>query len=521
MSENRKIVKGAGLVGGLTLISRIFGLVRDMVIARFFGATMAADAFFVAFRIPNVLRRLFAEGALTVSFIPIFKEAQLKEGREKAREISDVVFTFLSLILAIIVIFAIIFAPEIVKVIAFGFDSPEKYELTVYLTRITFPYLFLICLVALSMGILNSEGHFAAPAMAPILLNISIIIAAFFLSPFLDEPVVSLAIGVLLGGVLQVLLQIPFVRKAGYFPRINLNFSHPALRKLLLLMGPAVFGIAVYQLNIFITTILATLLPEGSVSYLYYADRFFQLPLGIFVISLATAVLPTMSEQVSSGRMDNMRESLSFSLKIILFITLPAAAGLIAISVPVFSIFFQRGEFDYETTLKTASALKYYALGLWAIGGIKIIVPAFYAMQDMKTPVRAAFMAFGANIVFSVILMGPLDHGGLALATTLSALLNLAILLSIIASKVGKVIDKSVIISFVKSLIAAVVTGVVAYYISTFADWKINGINSEKVIILTGSIVTGVIAYLISSFLLRSEEVGYIRKVLKEKRKTR
>lgn len=518
MSENRKIVKGASLVGALTFVSRIFGLIRDIVIASFFGATMAADAFFVALRIPNVLRRLFAEGALTVSFIPIFKEAQISGGKREAKEISDIVFTFLSLLLALIVLFAIFFAPQIVKVIAIGFDRPEKFDLTVYLTRIIFPYLFFVCLVAFSMGILNSEGYFAAPAMAPILLNISIISAAFFISPLLDEPIVGLAIGVIIGGILQVLLQIPYIRKLGYFPSINFNFSHPALKKLLFLMAPAVFGIAVYQFNIFITTIIATFLPEGSVSYLYYADRFFQLPLGIFVISLATAVLPTMSEQVATGRLDDMRDSLSFSLRIIFFVTLPAAAGLIAISEPVFSLFFQRGAFDYDTTLKAAEALRYYALGLWAIGGMKIIVPAFYAMQDMKTPVWAAFAAFIANIVFSLLLMGPLLHSGLALATTLSALLNMVILLLLISKKVGDIFNSSVITTFIKSLIASVITAMVAYSVTLMTDWQVDGFNIEKIIVILGAIISGAAVYFILSFLLKSEEMTFILKMIKKKR---
>lgn len=520
MSENRKIVKGAGLVGGLTLISRLFGLARDMVIASFFGATMAADAFFVAFRIPNVLRRLFAEGGLTVSFIPIFKEYEVKGDRASAKVVCDVVFTFFSLLLVIVVVLAVIFAPFIVKGIAPGFDSLEKYNLTVYLTRLVFPYLFFICVWALYMGILNSVGHFSAPAASPILLNLSIIAMAVIVGPLLETPVVSLALGVIVGGILQVALQIPYLKRAGYLPSINFNFSHHALKRLLRLMVFALFGTTVYQINIFISTILASLLPEGSVSYLYYADRFFQLPLGIFVISLATAVLPTMSEQVASGRLDDMRHSLSFSLRIILFITLPAAAGLVALDIPIVSLFFQRGEFDYLSTVKTADALRYYAIGLWAIGAMKIITPAFYSMKDMKTPVWAAFAALIANIILSVVLMGPLLHGGLALATSLSALLNLAILLVVISSKVGKVIDRSVIISFFKSLMASISTGVAAYYISTFADWKISGVNSGKIVVVTSSMLAGVVVYLFSSFLLKSEEVGYILRVLKGRKKT-
>lgn len=517
MSENLKIIKGAGLVGSFTTLSRIFGLLRDMVIARFFGASMATDAFFVAFRIPNILRRLFAEGALTVSFIPVLKEAQVREGKVEAKRISDIVFTFLSITLVFVVIAGIILAPFIVKLIAPGFTSPDKVELTTYLTRITFPYIFLICMVAFAMGVLNSVGRFAAPAAAPVLLNISIIFSAIALSPLFDEPVTALSFGVLAGGVLQVLLQIPSMKKEGYLPSINFDFKHPALKKLLLLMAPALFGIAVYQLNIFVSTIIASFLPEGSVSYLYYADRFFQLPLGIFVISLATAILPTMSDQAASNRLEDMRHSLAFSLKVIFFVTLPAAAGLIAVSVPVFSLFFQRGEFDYETTVNTALALQFYALGLWAIGGVKIIVPAFYAMQDMKTPVKAAFFAFIANIILSLVLMGPLKHGGLALATSLSSLLNFIVLLVIIRKRVGAIIDRSVVYSFIRSIVASVITGLVAGFICGMGNWESDGITMVKAGVLSAAIGSGMLSYFLFSILFRSEEMNYILDMLKKR----
>ncbi|MBE9536658.1 MAG: murein biosynthesis integral membrane protein MurJ [Proteobacteria bacterium] len=517
MSENRKIISSAGLVGSFTTLSRIFGLVRDMVIARFFGASMATDAFFVAFRIPNILRRLFAEGALTVSFIPVLKEAQVKEGHAEAKRISDIVFTFLTIILAFVVITGILLAPIIVKLIAPGFTSPDKYELTVYLTRIIFPYIFLICIVAFAMGVLNSVGRFAAPAAAPVLLNISIIFSAIALSPLFDQPVVALSVGVLAGGVLQVLLQIPSMKKEGYLPSISFDFKHPALKKLLLLMAPALFGIAVYQLNIFVSTIIASFLPEGSVSYLYYADRFFQLPLGIFVISLATAILPTMSDQVASNRLEDMRDSLAFSIKVIFFVTLPAAAGLYAVSIPVFSLFFQRGEFDYSTTVKTAQALQFYAVGLWAIGGVKIIVPAFYAMQDMKTPVKAAFFAFIANIVLSLLLMGPLQHGGLALATSLSSLLNFVLLLLIIRKRVGAIVDRSLVLSFMRSLIASVIVAVIAGFICSMGNWEVDGMTIDKVAVLSAAIGAGMLSYFLFSFLFRSEEMTYILNVIKTK----
>lgn len=519
MSDNRKIIKGASLVGAFTALSRVFGLLRDMVIARYFGASPATDAFFVAFRIPNTLRRLFAEGALTISFIPVFQETLVKEGKGPAKKISDVIFTFLSLVVVTVVVISIIFAPLIVNLIAPGFEDEKTLELTVFLTRLIFPYLFFICLVALAMGVLNSLGKFAAPAAAPVLLNISLIISAMAAGSLFEEPVIALAVGVLAGGVLQVLLQIPYIIKEGYFPRIDFNFSHGAFKKILLLIAPALFGVAVYQLNVFITTtVLASYLPEGSISYLYYADRFFQLPLGIFVVSMATAILPTLSEQAASERLDDMRKSISFSLKVITFITLPAAAGLYAVSTPVFSLFFQGGEFDYGTTLKTGDALRYYALGIWAVGGIKIVAPAFYAMKDMKTPVWAAFISLVANIAFSIVLMGPLLHGGLALATTLSSMINFVILIVLIEKRTGKVIDMSVIYSFLKSIVASLFTWYGAAWICRYGNWEKDSINFEKIFVLSAAIAAGIVIYMVFSFLFRSEEVGYVIKAIKERR---
>jgi len=519
MSYNKRIIKGAGIVGSMTAVSRVFGLLRDIVIAQYFGAGITTDAFFVAFRVPNMLRRIFAEGAMTVSFIPVFKDAEINGGKDEAGDIFNIVFTLLSMVISVVVVAGIIFAPIIMKIIAPGFSDPDQYKLAVYLSRIIFPYIFLISLVALAMGVLNSVGRFAAPAAAPILLNISIILTAVFIGPLMEEPVVSLAIGVVLGGILQVILQAPFLIKEGYTPRINFNFCHPAMKKIFSLMVPSFFGIAVYQINIFISTIIASFLPEGSVSYLYYADRLFQLPMGIFVISLATALLPTMSEQVVSGKVDKMKDSLSFSLKIVSFITLPAAAGLFAVSVPVFSLFFQRGEFDYVSTLKTADALQYYVLGLWAVGGVKIVVPAFYSLKDMKTPVRAAAAAFVVNVVFSLLLMGHLLHAGLAVATTLSAVVNLGILLYVIRGKVGPVINKSVVISFFKSLTGAVLTGLVAYTVASVGNWEVDGVNPEKCIVLLLAVAAGITVYFLSSFILKSEEVGYVVTAIKKKRR--
>ncbi len=295
-SETSKMSRAAGVVGFFTLASRILGLVRDMVIAAMFGSGVAADAFFVAFRIPNLLRRLFAEGSLTIAFIPVFTEFLSRKGKREAFELAETFLTILFLILLFLAVAGVLLAPWIVRIQAFGFGGTGfKYDLTVFLTRITFPYIFFIGIVAFFMGVLNSLRHFAAPAAAPIFLNLGIIGAAFFIAPHCSLPITGIAVGVLIGGLLQVALQIPPAVKSGVRFSPRWEPSHPAIKRIGLLMAPAIFGSAVYQLNQFLGTLLASFLPEGSVSWLYYADRLVQFPLGIFAIAISTAALPSLS----------------------------------------------------------------------------------------------------------------------------------------------------------------------------------------------------------------------------------
>jgi len=291
VTENVRVAKAAWVVGAATFLSRIFGFLRDVVVAGFFGAGLATDAFFVAFRIPNLLRRLFAEGSLTIAFIPVFTEYLKKKSREDAVELACIAFTLLSIILVLVSFLGILFAPWIVKIIAWGFTkNPDQYGLTVFLTRLMFPYIFFISLVALCMGILNSLRHFAAPALAPVVLNICMIAAVFLFRGFFDEPIIALAVGVIIGGVLQLVMQFPFLARVGMKLKANFHFNHPGIRKIGILMLPAIFGAAVYQINIFVSTLLASFLAVGSVSYLYYADRLVQLPLGVFAIAIGTAL---------------------------------------------------------------------------------------------------------------------------------------------------------------------------------------------------------------------------------------
>ena len=511
MSETTRMTKAAGIVGGATLLSRILGFVRDVIVAWFFGAGLAADAFFVAFRIPNLLRRLFAEGSLTISFIPVFTEYLSRNGREEAFRLARSTFLLLSIVLAAVAVVGILISPLIVRVIAPGFfSSPEKFDLTVLLTQIVFPYIFFIGLVALSMGILNAMGHFAAPALAPVLLNIGIISAVLLLSPHLDRPAVGLAIGVVPGGLLQLGLQIPFLIRRGFRLSVGGPLYHPAIRRIAVLMTPAVFGAAVYQINIFVGTLLASLLPEGSVSYLYYADRLVQLPLGVFGIALATAVLPSLSRQAVAKDMEGLRSSFGYALKLVFFVTIPAMTGLIVLKEPIVRLLFQRGAFDMATTRFTAEALLYYAVGLWAFSGVRILVSTFYALQDTKTPVKIAVISLLVNIVLSILLMGPMRHGGLALATSLAAAVNLTLLLRALKKRLGWIGAHEILASVFRSTASAAVMGGVIGAVAWWGMPKCAGSTWHLVVWILGSVVLGLLLYGGCAFLFRSRELAAV-----------
>ena len=506
--ENDRVTKAAGVVGSATLLSRIFGFIRDVVIAWFFGAGLSSDAFFVAFRIPNLLRRLFAEGSLSVAFIPVFTEYLANRGKNEAFELARSAVRILSILLVATTIIGILLAPVIVRIIAPGFAAaPGKLSVTIFLTRIMFPYIFFIGMVALSMGILNVLDHFAAPALAPVLLNLSIIGSAFFISPYLDNPVTGLAIGVLIGGFLQLGLQVPFLIKKGFFFWEKAKIYHPGLKNIGLLMLPTIFGAAVYQINILVGTLLASLLAEGSVSYLYYADRLVQFPLGIFAIATATAVLPSLSRQAAQNDIAAVRDTFSYAMRMIFFITIPSMVGLIVLREPIVALLFKRGAFDAETTRLTAYALLYYSVGLWAFSAVRIVVSTFYALQDTKTPVRMAVISVGANIMFGIILMGPMEHGGLALSTSLASMLNLVLLVRALRAKLGTLGLRNISESVFKTMICSGIMGAVVWATALFIIPSDNQTLSGLFFGLTGSIVTGLIFYGSFSLFFKSKEL--------------
>jgi putative peptidoglycan lipid II flippase len=511
--ENRRVVRAASVVGAATMLSRICGFLRDMTVALFFGAGAITDAFFVAFRIPNLLRRLLAEGSLTVAFIPVFTGYLESKSRKDAWELANAALGIMALLLVSVTLLGIILAPFIVTVMAPGFTrDPAQYDLTVWLTRLMFPYIFFISLVALAMGILNSLRHFTAPALSPVLLNLAMIAAAFFLRGFFTEPIYALAVGVLMGGFLQLVFQWPFLRRVGMTWAPTLNFRHPGLRQVGRLMLPAVFGGAVYQVNIIIGTILASLLSAGGVSYLYYADRLVELPLGIFGIAVGTAALPSLASLVSRKELGEFKKTVAFSLRLILFVTIPATVALLILGEAIISVLFERGAFTAADTRGTNEALFGYALGLWAFATIRVVVSAFHALQDMGTPLRAAIMALLVNLAASLALMGPLAHAGLALATSIASAANVVTLGVILRRRLGTFLDGTFYRALAKTLLSATIMGgallLLTHLLAPVADLS----GGEKALFLAAAVGMGLVSFFLATWALGCEEVEYLRR---------
>lgn len=435
----RGLLHSSALVGGATMVSRVLGLVRDVVLANLVGATSNADAFFVAFKIPNFLRRLFAEGAFAQAFIPVLTETREKGGLEAVRGLVDRVTGVLGGILLLLTTVTILAAPLVALVFAPGFASDVgKLSLTADLIRITFPYLFLISMTGLAGGILNAYGRFGVPAFTPVLLNLSLISAALFLAPTFQEPVYALALGVMVAGLLQLLFQIPFLYGLELVPRPRWDTRHPGVKRILTLMIPALFGVSVSQINLLLDTVLASLLPAGSVSWLYYSDRLTELPLGIFAIAVATVILPNLSSQQARAKAADrdpaFAATLHWALGLIVLVALPATAALVVLAKPILTTLFQYGAFSPEDVDKAAWSLRAYSVGLTAFMLIKVLAPGYYARQDMKTPVRIGIIAMVSNMVMNPLFIFPLmwvfdlGHVGLALATSVAAWLNAGLL---------------------------------------------------------------------------------------------
>jgi len=420
------LLRSSGLVGSMTMLSRVLGLIRDVVIANYFGASGSADAFFVAFKIPNFLRRLFAEGAFSQAFVPVLSEYRSRRDLAAVKQLVDHVAGALGSVLLLVTLIAVIGAPLLAALFAPGFylAGGEKFELAAQMLRITFPYLLLISLTAFCGAILNSYDRFAMPAFTPVLLNLSLIGAAIWLSPRMDPPIMALAWGVLMAGAVQLLFQLPFLARLRLLPLPRADFKDEGVRRILKLMLPALFGVSVAQINLLLDTVLASFLQTGSVSWLYYSDRLSELPLGVFGIAIATVILPSLSRIHAEKSPERFARTLDWAIRMILLIGLPAALALMVLAEPLIATLFHYGEMTARDVLMAAMSLRAYAFGLLAFMLIKVLAPGYFARQNTQTPVKIAVKAMVANMVLNLILIWPLDHVGLALATSLSAFLN-------------------------------------------------------------------------------------------------
>ena len=515
--ENQSVIKSAGIIGVATFSSRILGFVRDMVIARLFGATPAADAFFVAYRIPNLLRELFAEGSMSAAFIPVFTEYHTLKSKQDAWELASAAFTTLLTIVTGITLIGILGSAGIVWLLAPGFhDDPTRLEMTAMLTRIMFPYLIFISLAALAMGVLNSLRAFAAPAFSPVFFNLFIIGCAVFLAPTMSEPIIGVAIGVVAGGAAQFAMQLPGLKSRGMLFGFKFNPGHPGVRKIGRLMIPSLLGLSVTQINITVSTILGSFFAGGP-TYLFYGMRLIQFPLGIFGVALVTAILPTLSAQAARGALDELRTTLGFGLRMIIFIMLPAMVGLIVLRTPIVHLVFEHGTFTAHDTAETALAVLCYSVGLWAFGGVRIIVSAFYSLKDTTTPVISATIAVVANILFSLVLMSRLGAAGLALATALAAMVNGGILVAVLNRRLGGVDWFSVLRSAGRVGIGCVPIIAACWWVADAQIWAQPNDWVAKSAMLFVGIGLSVGGYLGVHALFRSEELGVLWGMVRRK----
>jgi putative peptidoglycan lipid II flippase len=460
VADEHQVVRALGSIGAATLASRVLGFVRDMVIALTFGAGGVTDAFVVAFRLPNMLRRLLGEGALSTAVIPVFSDYSETRSREDFVRMLRAVLAAALLALGLTTAAGVAGAPWILRAIAPGFmDDPAQASLTLLLTRVMFPYLVCVGLGALAMGVLNTHGRFFAPAIGPAVLNVAMIAGVATLAARVDPPVLALAVGVLVGGVGQVLVQLPSLRACGLLVGPSLELRHPALGRVAGLLLPAVFGLAAAQVTLFVNTLLASTLPQGSISFLYYADRVMEFPLGIFGVALASATLPAMSRAAARGDRHGVGTTLTFALGMSFYVAVPATVGLVILREPIVRVLFERGEFSATDTVATAQALVGYAVGLTAFSGSRIAAQAFYAMQAPGIAVKLGMVSVAVNVIAAVILMGPLRHGGLALASSLGAWMQFLALVWVARRRFGGLSLREVATSLGRTLLASSALG--------------------------------------------------------------
>jgi len=511
LTDKKHILKSASIISLVTIVSRILGYVREQRIALLLGTTAAADAYNLAYRIPNLFRRLVAEGSMTASFIPVFTTYMREKTTEEVWEFANRLFWTLALVVAVITILGMVFSPAVVHLFA-GKNIAEAQAIE--LNRIVFPYLFFVALAALAMGILNCFHVFGLPAATPVCLNLATILFTFVVvrSHFKDSAT-AIVVGVLVGGVLQFLIQVPLLVQKGMKFNFGLSFSHPGIRNVARLMIPRLFGIGIGQINLFVDTrfATATVMPIGSLAALTVADRVMELVLGGYAIAVATAILPMMSHQAAAKDYESLKKTLAFSVRIVAFITIPAALGLMILREPIIRVLFQHGQFVAESTRLTARALLYYAVGLPALATVKLVVPAFYSTGDTKTPVIVASISLGINILLNIIFLQfffkRVQNGGPALATAIACFFDFFALFIIFRLRYGAMGTMEILRSFGKTSLCASIMGVGCWFGNYYTAFTIHSRFLVQLVVFAALIIGATAVYLALAWLFRCHEI--------------
>lgn len=518
----KQITKSVGVLSIATATSRILGYIRDAYNAFLFGAGIVSDAFFVAYRIPNMLRDLLAEGALSSAFIPTFVDYLEKKGKEEAFRLANIVISLLIILFSLIILSGIVLAPYIVKIMAPGF-IPDAVNLTIKLSRILFPFIAFMGFASVFMGMLNSLKHSTIPALAPAVSNIVMILSGIFICPLFgsrtEEQIVGWAIGALFSGLIQVMVQLPSALKNGFKFNLLFDFKHKGIIRMTKIILPAIFSNSVGQLNIvLVNTVIASILGTATVTYLYYGFRLMQLPLGIFGVAIATATFPVISSHVARKEIHELKDTLSLSLRLNFFITIPATFGLISLSYPINNLLFHYGKFTEADTIATSYTAIFYTLGLSFTSCVKTLTPTFFALNDSKTPVKVGIVVILLNVFFSIILMQPLGFKGLAIASSISALLNFTFLFLILREKIGRLDESKIIISVIKIIAGSILMALVCLLSSDFfgKNYDLTKV-SNRIIQVFVSIVSGIIVFVLISILLKVKEIKIFINMLKRR----
>lgn len=502
-----RLLRSGAVISAMTMISRILGLIRDAVVARYFPVDGATDAFFVAFKIPNLLRRFFAEGAFALAFVPVLSEYKEKQSPEALRNLINHVAGTLGLILLLITSIGMIAAPLLVEIFAPGFSkqADARPDLAAEMLRITFPYILFISMAGLVGGILNTFGKFAIPALTPALLNVVMIAFAIWGPPYFDEPVLALAWGVFFAGVAQLLFQLPALAKLGLVPRVKLSRTHEGVKRVMRLMIPALFGSSVAQLNLVINTIIASYLAVGSISWLYYSDRFVELPLAIFGVALGTVILPKLSSDHAKSDASQFRSTMDWALKLALLISIPATLGLMMLAEPILAAVMMYGKFTWTDVEMSALSLMTYSFGLTAFILVKVLAPGFYSRQDTKTPVKIGIISIFANMALNVLIVLPWffsgikgAHAGLALATALAAYVNAGLLFRTLYKEGIFAVEGGWGKHVLRITLASTVMGLTLWFALPDAVWWQAAASTARVAALAGLIVLALASYFFS-----------------------